>query len=91
MEAVMSVRGLKADPTGDFVGFERRDPAALDELLTVDEVAALLKVPRSWVYEHTRTRQDGAVDRLPFIKIGKYVRFEPCAVAAFLARRSRTA
>ena len=28
----------------------------LDQLWTVDEVAALLKVSRSWVYEHTRAR-----------------------------------
>jgi len=26
------------------------------ELLTVDDVAALLKVSKSWVYEHTRSR-----------------------------------
>src|SRR5687768_8586771 len=28
----------------------------LNELLTVDEVAALLKVSRSWVYEHSRSK-----------------------------------
>ena len=28
----------------------------IDELLTVDDVAALLKVSKSWVYEHTRSR-----------------------------------
>lgn len=55
----------------------------VDRLLTVDDVAALLRVPRSWVY--ARTRQRG-VQRLPFIKLGKYVRFEPAAVRAFLAR-----
>jgi len=26
------------------------------ELLTIDEVAALLKVPKSWIYERTRKR-----------------------------------
>jgi hypothetical protein len=31
------------------------EPDMLEELRTVDEVAALLKVPRSWVYEHTRS------------------------------------
>jgi excisionase family DNA binding protein len=55
----------------------------VDRLLTVDDVAALLRVPRSWVY--ARTRQRG-VQRLPFIKLGKYVRFEPAAVRVFLAR-----
>lgn len=65
---------------------ERHGPEGgdLDSLLTVDDVAALLKVPKSWVYERTRRR---GPDRLPFIKLGKYVRFEAGAVQAFLARR----
>jgi excisionase family DNA binding protein len=62
----------------------------LHELWTVDEVAALLKVSRSWVYEHTRARVS-RTDRLPFVKIGKYVRFQPRAVGDFLAKRSRIA
>ena len=62
--------------------------ADLYELLTVDEVAALLKVSRSWVYEHTRSRGSRS-DRLPHIKIGKYVRFEPRTVRAFLERKCR--
>lgn len=57
------------------------------ELLTVEEIAARLKVPRSWVY--ARTRQRGAA-QLPYVKLGKYVRFEPEAVQAWLARQ-RTA
>jgi excisionase family DNA binding protein len=60
----------------------------LPELLTVDEVAALLKVRRSWVYEHTRSRRSARAVRLPFIKIGKYKRFDPSAVREFLLRRS---
>ena len=63
----------------------------LSELLTVDEVAALLKVSRSWVYEHSRSKHTARSDRLPHIKIGKYVRFEPSAVRAFLQRKCRTA
>ncbi len=62
----------------------------LHELLTVDDVAALLKVSRSWVYEHTRARTPRA-DRLPFVKIGKYVRFQSRAVGDFLAKRSSIA
>jgi excisionase family DNA binding protein len=62
----------------------------LHELLTVDEVAALLKVSRSWVYEHTRARGTPRSERLPHIKIGKYVRFDPRAVRAFLERKCRT-
>ena len=43
-----------------------------ETLLTVHEVAALLKVPVSWVYEHTR---QGCDDPLPAVKVGKYLRF----------------
>jgi excisionase family DNA binding protein len=67
-----------------------RSDADLHELLTVGEVAALLKVSRSWVYEHTRARGMPRSERLPHIKIGKYVRFEPRAVRAFIERKCRT-
>jgi len=58
----------------------------LDELLTVDEVAFLLKVPKSWIYEHTRKRHG---DRLPHVKLGKYLRFFECQVREFLKSKSR--
>ncbi len=59
----------------------------MDELLTVDELAAWLKVPPSWIYERTRRRGEG---RLPHIKLGKYLRFEAAAVRAFLERQRRS-
>ena len=62
----------------------------LHELLTVAEVAALLRVNKHWVYEHTRARTATATDRLPHIKIGKYVRFDPNAVRTFLDRKVRS-
>ena len=49
----------------------RVSPAS-EALLTVHEVAELLRVPVSWVYERTRRR---GIERLPHIKIGKYLRF----------------
>ena len=64
--------------------------ADLHELLTVDDVAALLKVTRSWVYEHTRARGVPRSERLPHIKVGKYVRFDARAVRAFLDKKCRT-
>jgi excisionase family DNA binding protein len=45
----------------------------LVELLTVDELAGLLKVPKSWIYEHTRRKGS---ERLPHFKFGKYLRFD---------------
>jgi excisionase family DNA binding protein len=63
----------------------------IDELLTVDDVAALLKVSRSWVYEHTRARGTPRSERLPHIKVGKYVRFDPQMIRHFLAKRIKIA
>ena len=60
----------------------------LIELMTVAEVASLLKVSKSWVYEHTRTRSAQRSDRLPHVKIGKYIRFDPALVRAFLDWRT---
>jgi excisionase family DNA binding protein len=54
---------------------------AVEQLLTVREVAGLLRVPVSWVYE--RTRRQGS-ERLPHVKVGKYVRFRPAEIEAYL-------
>jgi len=58
-----------------------------DELLTVEELADNLKVPASWIYQRTRCR---GRDRLPHLKIGKYLRFDARAVRAFLEKKCRT-
>jgi len=62
----------------------------LRELLTVEDVAALLKVSKNWVYEHARSRGTPRSERLPYLKIGKYLRFETRAVRAFLEKKCRT-
>jgi excisionase family DNA binding protein len=54
--------------------------------MTVREVADLLQVPSSWVYERTRRR---GLEQLPHLKIGKYLRFEESALAEFIRRQSR--
>jgi excisionase family DNA binding protein len=63
----------------------------LDTLLTVSDVAERLKVSRSWVYEHTRSRSMPRSERLPHVKLGKYVRFEARAVREFLEQKCRRA
>jgi excisionase family DNA binding protein len=55
-----------------------------ERLLTVQEVANLLHVPTSWVYERTRR---GGSDQLPHVKLGKYLRFEEAAVVDFIRRQ----
>ena len=52
-----------------------------DELLTVHDAARLLNVSVSWIYEHTR---DEAEDRLPFVKLGKYLRFDRSDLRAYV-------
>ena len=53
-------------------------------LLTIGEVADLLKVPASWVYERTRRR---GLNRLPGFRLGKYWRFDEAEVRAWLERQ----
>ena len=43
-----------------------------NNILTPTELADRLKVKTSWVYEKTRGRNR---DRLPFVRLGRYVRF----------------
>jgi excisionase family DNA binding protein len=50
-------------------------------LLTVSEIAQTLRVPVSWVYERTRRR---GLERMPHIKLGKYLRFDPNTVSEWL-------
>jgi excisionase family DNA binding protein len=59
-------------------------PAARGALLTVEEVAELLKVPVSWVYERTRLR---GINRLPGFRLGKYWRFSEADVFDWLERQ----
>ena len=59
-----------------------------DALLTVQDTARLLKVSVTWVYEHVRP---DAEDRLPFVKLGKYVRFDRRDLRAYVdAKRSES-
>jgi len=49
--------------------------------ITVREVAGLLRVPNSWVYERTRRRTR---DRIPGFRIGKYWRFRLGDIKAWI-------
>jgi len=49
-------------------------------LLDADEVAQILRVPRSWVYGHLK--------ELPVIRLGRYVRFRRSEIERFLEHRS---
>ncbi len=58
----------------------------MEELLTVKELAKLLKVRDSWVYDRTRR---GGPELIPHIKIGRYIRFRTSEALEFLDQHRR--
>ena len=72
--------GVSVKMPGTQTGPPRREQFP-DGLLTPGDVARLLQVPRSWVYERTRERSR---DRLPGFRLGKYWRFRLPDVLAWL-------
>ena len=50
-----------------------------ERLLTAKQVAELLAVPESWVREATRA------GRIPHLRLGRYRRYQPAAIDAWLA------
>ena len=49
-------------------------------LLTADEVAKLLGVPKSWVYEQSRE------GRIPTVTLGRYRRYRREAIEAWITQ-----
>jgi excisionase family DNA binding protein len=58
----------------------------VNQLLKPKELADLLGVPVSFVYDRTRRNSS---DPIPHFKLGKYVRFDLATVQDWLAERSR--
>jgi excisionase family DNA binding protein len=54
-------------------------------LVTPQELATFLKVPVSWIYQRTRLGPEA----IPFIRVGRYVRFDPQQVIAFLEAKGK--
>jgi excisionase family DNA binding protein len=50
-------------------------------LLTAAEVASLLSVPKSWVYEQSRA------GRIPTVCLGRYRRYREDAILAWVERQ----
>ena len=53
------------------------------DLMTVDEIASALRVSPSWVYERVRRR---GKDKMPHLKVGKYLRFRVNEVRTWVDR-----
>lgn len=68
------------------LGHPQNTHRPIHELLTVQDAAALLHVPVSWIYEHTRRDAPYA---LPVVKVGKYVRFRGSDLLDYIDRNSR--
>jgi excisionase family DNA binding protein len=67
------------------MGFESMNPAehgsqGVAPLLTAAEVAALLGVPTTWVYEQSR------LGRTPTVTLGRYKRYRRAAIEEWVAR-----
>jgi excisionase family DNA binding protein len=62
------------------------EPPLAAQLLTVHDAARFLNVTVSWIYEHTR---EEAEDRLPFLKLGKYVRFDRTDLREYVNAKRR--
>jgi excisionase family DNA binding protein len=56
----------------------------IDHLLTPEEAAGILRVKLSWLYQHTRRRSQ---DRIPFVKVGRYLRFREQDLVAYIEGR----
>lgn len=57
-----------------------------ESLMAVREVAALLNVPLTWVYERTRKR---GRETIPHVKLGKYVRFDRADIESYMEKQRR--
>jgi len=51
----------------------------LEDLLTLGQLCELLQVPKSWGYRQVREQS------IPFVKLGKYLRFHRPSVEKWLA------
>ena len=58
---------------------ESQEVVSNGKLVNTQELAKILDVPVSWIYQRTRLGQDS----IPHIKMGKYLRFKPAEVIDF--------
>lgn len=53
-----------------------------ERLLRIEDLAAKLQVPKSWIYERTRSKQ------IPYLKVGKYIRFQESEIDTWISKFS---
>ena len=57
----------------------------MEKLLEIRELATLLGVPVTWIYDRTRRNHP---DPLPYYKLGKYLRFSEAEVRIYLNKKA---
>lgn len=55
------------------------------DFLTISEMAARLKVKKSWLYRQTKRHGPGSIPRM---RIGKYLRFNEAAVMEWIQKQN---
>ena len=61
---------------------QEQGPGPVVEFWTIQDLAAWLRKPVSWVYAHYR-------DLYPYYRVGREVRFDPEEIRAAMAERYR--
>ena len=56
----------------------------IEKLVTIEKMADILSVKRSWLYLHNRAK---GPDSIPRVSVGKYVRYVPADVLEWLKRK----
>lgn len=56
------------------------DPTARADIITADEVAALLRMTPAWVYAETRR------NRIPHMRLGRYFRYRRSTIEAWMSQ-----
>lgn len=62
------------------------DQSGVPRLVNIQEMARILGVNVNWLYQRTRLGSSA----IPFIRVGRYVRFDPKAVLEFLAQAGKS-
>lgn len=57
-------------------------PTGEEDLLTVPEVCARLRVTKDWLYDQVEARQ------IPHVRLGRHLRFDPAQLRTYLQERS---
>jgi excisionase family DNA binding protein len=78
---------LHGDPRGSALGVEASTGGnGTSRLLSVEDVASLLNVPRKWVYRRVGLKPP---DGIPYLKVGKYLRFRESDLWEYVERLRR--